>query len=129
VDVEVGVYEDDDVASDLISEAKDAFASDDFEECFREIIKGEGGEIPEDVTFELESADPLVDAPHDGVAQGFELGLSAAGMTFSLRAELYGWADGNATAFVSIFGEPDSVTEEVVSAAVNKTEEKLSDAQ
>jgi hypothetical protein len=129
VDVEVAVYEDDDVASDLVSDAKDAFDSDDFETCFSDVVKDTGAEIPKEVEFELDTADPRIDAPKGGVAQAFEVGFSAAGMTFELHAELYAWADDNATAFVSIFGDPDVVTAELVEAVVGKTEERLSAAQ
>jgi len=129
VDIEVNVYENGDAAKDLISNAKNAFDSSDFQECFREIFKGSEGEIPEDIQFELNTTDPLSDAPHDGVAQAFDLKLSAAGQTFSLHAEFYAWADDRATAFVSVLGTPDSMDAEVVQAAVGKTDEKLSDAQ
>jgi hypothetical protein len=129
VDIEINVYEDDDIPADLISEAKSALDSDDFQTCFEELIKGDEGDIPEDVTYEFESVDPHTDAPHDGVAEAYNIKFSFAGIETSFHAELYAWADGNATAFVSLFGEPDSITAELAEAAVGKTADKLSDAQ
>jgi hypothetical protein len=129
VDVEVAVYKDSKSASDLVSEAKSAFGSNDFEDCFRDVIKGSEGEVPEDVQFNLETSNPATSAPHDGVAQAFELELSAAGQTFSLHAELYAWADDKATAFVTVFGTPDTVDADLVKAAVGKVSDKVSAAQ
>jgi len=129
VDVEVAVYKDSKTASTLISEAKGAFSSTDFENCFREVIKGSGGEIPSDVKFELKAGKPLTSVPNSGVAQAYDITLSSAGVSFSMHAELYAWANKNATAFVTIFGSPDEVKADVVKAAVSNTEEKLSKAQ
>jgi hypothetical protein len=129
VDVEVNVYDDPSVADNLINEAEGAFASTEFEECFQAVFSESSGEIPEEVEFSLEVVDPLRGAPNGGVAQAFNMELSSAGVSFSLHAELYAWSNGNATAFVSIFGDPESVTIELVDAAVGKTDEKLSDAQ
>lgn len=129
VNVEVSVYEDGDVPGDLISAAKDAFNSSEFEECFREIFQISRAEIPEDVQFELVIADPLTSAPNDGVAEAFDLEFSAAGIAFAFHAEMYAWADGDTTAFVNVLGDPGSVTSELVEAAVGKTDEKLSAAQ
>jgi hypothetical protein len=129
VDVEVGVYKDSKVASNLISEAKKAFDSGDFDDCFREAVKSSEGEVPEEVQFELKPVDPATDAPHDGVAKAFDLQLSASGQTFQLHAELYAWADNKATAFVSVFGTPDSIDADLVKAAVDKTSDKVGDAQ
>lgn len=129
VDVEVAVYKDSKTASTLISEAKGAFSSADFENCFREVIKGSGGEIPSDVKFELKAGKPLTSVPNSGIAQAYDITLSSAGVSFSMHAELYAWANKNATAFVTIFGSPDEVKADLVKAAVSKTEEKLSKAQ
>lgn len=129
VDIEVAVYDDADAAGDLIAEAKGAFESSEFEDCFREVIADSGGDIPEEVEFEISTSDARVAAPHDGIAQAFDVKLNAAGISFALHAELYAWADGEATAFVSVFGDPESLTTELVEAAVGKTEQKLSDAQ
>ncbi len=129
VDIEVAVYDDADAAGDLIAEAKGAFESSEFEDCFREVISESGGEIPEEVEFEITTSDARVEAPHDGIAQAFDVKLNAAGMSFGLHAELYAWADREATAFVSVFGDPEELTIELVEAAVEKTEQKLSDAQ
>jgi hypothetical protein len=129
LDVEVAVFKDSKTPSTLISEAKGAFGSADFENCFREILKGSEGDIPEDVKFELKSSKPLASVPNNGVAQAFDVTLSSAGVSFQLHAELYAWANKNATAFVTIFGSPEEVKADVVKAAVSKTEEKLSKAQ
>lgn len=129
VDIEINVYENGDAARDLIAEAKGAFESSEFEDCFREVIAESGGDIPEEVEFEIATSDARIEAPNDGVSQAFDIELAAAGMTFSMHAELYAWADGEATAFISIFGDPTAVTTELVEAAVGKTDDKLSDAQ
>ncbi|MEZ4553003.1 MAG: hypothetical protein R3B59_03775 [Dehalococcoidia bacterium] len=129
IDVEVTVFKDSGTASSLVSEARGAFGSADFEACFREVIKGSEGDIPEEVEFDLKAGKPLTSAPHNGVAQAFDISLSSAGISFALHAELYAWADKNAVAFVSIFGAPDEIKEDAVKAAVSKTDQKLSAAQ
>ncbi|MGE0227206.1 MAG: hypothetical protein AB7I38_01785 [Dehalococcoidia bacterium] len=129
IDVEVTVFKDSGTASSLVSEAKGAFGSADFEDCFREVLKGSEGDIPEEVEFELKAGKPLTSAPHNGVAQAFDVSLSSAGISFALHAELYAWADKNAVAFVSIFGAPEEIKEDAVKAAVAKTDQKLSAAQ
>jgi hypothetical protein len=129
VDIEVGVYKNSKVVDDFVSEAKNAFGSSDFDNCFREAIKSSEADVPEEVQFNLKSVNPATSAPHNGVAKAFDLELSAAGQKFSLHAELYAWADDKATAFVSIFGTPDTVDANLVKAAVSKTADKVSDAQ
>lgn len=129
IDVEVAVYKDSKTPSTLISEAKGAFGSTDFENCFREVIKGSGGEIPAEAKFELKTGKPLASVPHSGVAQAYDITLSLAGVSFSMHTELYAWADKNATAFVTIIGSPDEIKADVVKAAVTKTDEKLTKAQ
>lgn len=129
IDAEVGVYKDSKVATALISEAKGAFGSKDFENCFREVIKGNEGEIPDEVKFDLKAGKAATSAPHGGVAQAFDISLSSAGVNFTLHAELYAWADKNATALITVFGSPEEIKAEVVKAAVEKTDQKLSKAQ
>lgn len=129
IDIEVAVYKESKVASDLIADAKGAFNSREFEDCFREIIKGSGGEIPADLQFDLKSVKPMTDAPHNGVAQAFDLEMSSAGVKFMLHTEVYAWADKNAIASVTVFGTSDSLNADLVKAAVSKTADKVSKAQ
>lgn len=129
VDADVTVYKDSKTSAALITAAKGAFGSRDFENCFREVIKGAGGDIPEEVKFELKAATPLTSVPNNGVAQAYDVSLSSAGITFELHAELYAWSEKNAVAFVSFFGDPKNVKAAVVKAAVSKTDERLSKAQ
>jgi hypothetical protein len=129
IDVEVGVYKNSDVVNSFVSEAKSALGSNAFDNCFRDAIKSSEGDVPEEVLFNLKTVNPSTGAPHNGVAKAFDLELSAAGQKFSLHAELYAWADNKATAFVSIFGTPDSINADLVKAAVNKTASKVGDAQ
>jgi hypothetical protein len=129
LEVEVNVYQNSKVVNDFLGQAKDAFGASDFDNCFREGLKSNTGDIPEDVQFDLKSVSPATSAPHGGIAKAFDLELSAAGQKFSLHAELYAWGDNKATAFVSIFGTPDSVDPDVIKTAVSKTADKVSDAQ
>ena len=129
VDVEVSVFKDSKVPASLISDAKGAIGSADFENCFREILKSSGDGIPSDTKFELKSAKPLASAPNNGISQAYDLSISSSGISFSMHAELYGWANKNASALVTIFGTPDDLKPEAVKAAIAKTDEKLSKAQ
>ncbi len=129
VDVEVTVYKESKTAGELISEAKGAFSSNDFESCFREIVKGSEGEIPAELQLDIKSAKAAAQAPHSGIAQAYDLEFASAGIKLSLHTEVYAWADGNATAFVTIFGTPDTISADVVKAAVSKTDDKLSKAK
>jgi hypothetical protein len=125
--VDVTVYQDDETPRTIVDEAERAFSADGFDSCFEEVFSQLGGGR-EGARFSTELVDSAVDAPADGIAEAVEMTVSG-GVSYTMRAEIYAWADDETFAFVTVMGSPESITSELVTPVVNKTAGKLSAGQ
>ena len=131
IEVEINVFENEDLPAERFDLFREVLSGDDFVDCLEQATVQSLGDTEGEIS--VERVDPQVDAPSDG--EGFAAVVNARlqseeGETaeFSLHVEGYVWRYQNAGVTVFISGAEEAINEEVVSAAVNTVHERLEEA-
>ena len=128
----VEIYQDESVPTVALPLLRQAFASDDVQQCRADTVKAQYLTNFPDVSVVATAFAPSnqsVAANADGFASGFGLAITSGQGQLRLNFQTYGWRSGNAIVTLSFFGPPDQLTGALVNAAVQKAQAKLASAR
>lgn len=94
----------------------------DFVECIKD---GMLASLPAGSTVEVLQTAQHVQPPHRGIAFAWQLNIVSGDEHLAVAIEYHLWADSNAGVTVAFFGPPEAITTELVKAAVEKADQKL----
>jgi hypothetical protein len=122
VESQVSIYKDTSTPSAIFSAFKSALGGDNFENCMQDVVQQGAG----DAKFETKSSTAQASAPNGGIAKAIDVKVTVAVVTVTVHFEFYVWQDSNAGVTVSLNGPKEDLTADVVKAALDKTQQKLS---
>jgi len=122
VDLEINVFDDEDVPSRVMELYNEALSGDLYQTCFEESFLAEA---PEGTDATIEQLTPSTEAPHDGAELAFSLSFGAIGITFNIVFEAYVWAQDDLGVTLTFSGS--EANPELVTATVDAVHEKIDD--
>jgi hypothetical protein len=120
---EVDIFKDTSAPADSLAAYQDAVKSSNFEACLKDALNASVNDPT--AKIDTKSVAALASAPSGGTAVAYEFSFAVQGQTFVLHYESYVWRSANVGVTLTVEGLKESVTADLVKAALDKQAAKV----